>query len=110
MKGWEDSRKDPDTFGKAGRLHAGVDQRGSGALLMNAAQILITIVGLVIAVVTFCLLRFPHTRRPQFRQYGRSLLPRRSWALPSSSPFVCCWPTFKASGLVDSFASVLGEA
>jgi uncharacterized membrane protein YeaQ/YmgE (transglycosylase-associated protein family) len=37
---------------------------------MNAAQVLITIVGLVSTIVAFCLLRFPHTRRPQFRQYG----------------------------------------
>jgi uncharacterized membrane protein YeaQ/YmgE (transglycosylase-associated protein family) len=37
---------------------------------MNAAQVLITIVGLVTAIVTFYLLRFPHARRPQFRQYG----------------------------------------
>ena len=46
---------------------------------MDAAQVLIGLVGLGASFVTFCLLRFPHLRRAQFRQYrafslGASLL------------------------------------
>ncbi len=34
------------------------------------AQAFIAVIGLVAAIVTFCLMRFPGYRRPQFRQYG----------------------------------------
>ncbi len=37
---------------------------------MDVAQVLIAIVGLGAAVTTYCLLRFPHMRREQFRHYG----------------------------------------
>ncbi len=37
---------------------------------MDAAQVLIVIVGLGAAVTTYCLMRFPHMRREPFRHYG----------------------------------------
>jgi len=37
---------------------------------MDAAQVLIAIVGLGAAVTTYCLMRFPHMRRERFRHYG----------------------------------------
>ena len=37
---------------------------------MDAAQMLIGVIGLAASIVTFCLLRFPRVRRAQFRQYG----------------------------------------
>ena len=37
---------------------------------MDVAQVLIAIVGLGAAVTTYCLMRFPHMRREQFRHYG----------------------------------------
>jgi hypothetical protein len=39
-------------------------------IYMNLAQLFISLIGFVAAVVTFCLMRFPHTRRDPFRQYG----------------------------------------
>lgn len=37
---------------------------------INLAQIFIGFIGLMMAVMTFCLMRFPKYRRPQFREYG----------------------------------------
>jgi len=37
---------------------------------MDAAQALIAIIGLVAAIVTYCLMRFPHMRRDEFRGFG----------------------------------------
>jgi uncharacterized membrane protein YidH (DUF202 family) len=37
---------------------------------MNLAQLFIAVIGLGVAMITFCLMRFPHTRRAPFRQYG----------------------------------------
>lgn len=37
---------------------------------MGADQILLLVVGAGAAFVTFCLMRFPHTRRPPFQRYG----------------------------------------
>jgi uncharacterized membrane protein YeaQ/YmgE (transglycosylase-associated protein family) len=37
---------------------------------MNPAQLLISVIGLIAALATFCLMRFPHTRRDPFSQYG----------------------------------------
>ena len=37
---------------------------------MDVVQVLIAIVGLGAAVTTYCLMRFPHMRREQFRHYG----------------------------------------
>lgn len=46
---------------------------------MDLAQVLIGVIGLGASIATFCLLRFPHVRRPRFRRYraysfGLSLL------------------------------------
>jgi len=37
---------------------------------MDTDQILLALVGIGTSFVTFCLMRFPQTRRPQFQQYG----------------------------------------
>ncbi len=37
---------------------------------MEAEQILLALIGVGASFVTFCLMRFPHTRRPQFQRYG----------------------------------------
>lgn len=37
---------------------------------MDLAQVLIAIIGLGAALVSFCLMRFPQYRRDPFRQYG----------------------------------------
>lgn len=37
---------------------------------MEADQILLLVGGAGASFVTFCLMRFPHTRRPQFQRYG----------------------------------------
>jgi hypothetical protein len=37
---------------------------------MDADQILLALVGTGTSFVTFCLMRFPRIRRPQFQQYG----------------------------------------
>ena len=37
---------------------------------MSLSQIFIGFIGLVMAIGTFCLMRFPRFRRPQFREYG----------------------------------------
>ena len=37
---------------------------------MESDQILLALIGAGASFVTFCLMRFPHTRRPQFQRYG----------------------------------------
>lgn len=37
---------------------------------MDADQILLALIGAGTSFATFCLMRFPRTRRPQFQQYG----------------------------------------
>ncbi len=37
---------------------------------MDSAQVLLSLIGAGASFVTFCLMRFPHTRRPQFQPYG----------------------------------------
>ncbi|HWF60138.1 MAG TPA: hypothetical protein VN666_07490 [Nitrospira sp.] len=37
---------------------------------MEVDQILLTLIGASASFVTFCLMRFPQTRRAQFQQYG----------------------------------------
>jgi len=37
---------------------------------MDVVQVLIAIVGMGASVSTYCLMRFPHMRRPRFRHYG----------------------------------------
>ncbi|MBA5870361.1 MAG: hypothetical protein GDA68_10250 [Nitrospira sp. CR2.1] len=37
---------------------------------MDLARVLMAIVGMGASVTTYCLMRFPHMRREQFRQYG----------------------------------------
>lgn len=37
---------------------------------MTSAQVLIAVIGLGAAIITFCLMRFPHYRREPFRRYG----------------------------------------
>ena len=38
---------------------------------MDADQILLALVGAGIGFITFCLMRFPQMRRPQFQPYGQ---------------------------------------
>jgi hypothetical protein len=37
---------------------------------LSLAQIFIGFIGLMMAVMTFCLMRYPQFRRPQFRESG----------------------------------------
>jgi hypothetical protein len=37
---------------------------------MDSDQILLALIGAGASFVTFCLMRFPQTRRPPFQQYG----------------------------------------
>jgi hypothetical protein len=37
---------------------------------MDTDQILLALIGMGTSFVTFCLMRFPQTRRRQFQQYG----------------------------------------
>ena len=37
---------------------------------MDVDQILLAVIGACASFVTFCLMRFPQTRRPQFQRYG----------------------------------------
>ena len=37
---------------------------------MSAAEILIAVVGVSASITTYALMRFPHTRREQFRGFG----------------------------------------
>ncbi len=37
---------------------------------MESDQILLALIGTGTSFVTFCLMRFPHTRRLQFQRYG----------------------------------------
>jgi hypothetical protein len=37
---------------------------------MDAGQVLIAMIGAGTSFMTFCLMRFPRTRRPQFQGYG----------------------------------------
>lgn len=36
---------------------------------MNVAQLLATFIGTAASIITFCVMRFPHYRRPQFRTW-----------------------------------------
>ena len=38
--------------------------------MMDADLILLALTGAGASFITFCLMRFPHTRRPQFQPYG----------------------------------------
>lgn len=42
---------------------------------MDVDQVLLALVGVGTSFVTFCLMRFPRIRRPQFQQYGPFSLP-----------------------------------
>lgn len=37
---------------------------------MDADQVLLAVIGASASFVTFCLMRFPQARRPQFQRYG----------------------------------------
>jgi len=37
---------------------------------MDSAQVLLSLIGAGASFVTFCLMRFPHIRRPRFQPYG----------------------------------------
>lgn len=37
---------------------------------MDSAYVLLSLLGAGVSFTTFCLLRFPRTRRPQFQPYG----------------------------------------
>lgn len=37
---------------------------------MDAHQVLMALIGAGTSFMTFCLMRFPRTRRPQFQRYG----------------------------------------
>ncbi len=39
--------------------------------MTDADQVLLALIGSGSSFVTFCLMRFPQTRRPQFQQYGQ---------------------------------------
>lgn len=38
--------------------------------MMDSEHILLALIGTGTSFITFCLMRFPQTRRPRFRQYG----------------------------------------
>jgi hypothetical protein len=42
---------------------------------MDPDHIMLALIGVGASFITFCLMRFPHTRRPQFRSYGPFSLP-----------------------------------
>jgi hypothetical protein len=62
---------------------------------MDTDQVLLALIGAGASFVTFCLMRFPKTRRPQFQQYGPFSLSASffgAFLILAASVFMACAP------------------